>query len=1214
MLLALAFASPAAAVTVPAGFEMRTLASGFNQSTAVAWTPDGRMLVAEKGGTVRLVEPGQQSHRQIIDIRSSVNAYGDRGLLGIAVDSSFATNRYVYLLYTRELQPLQPDGSGIMASRLTRHVMAANGDLGPGTTILGSYSGACPAPDNSVDCLPSEEDSHSIGTVRSAPDGTLYVGSGDAAAYGRVDPLALRTYDERSLAGKILHVDRNGRGLPGHGFCPTVTDLTKNCTKLHSKGFRNPFRFHLRPGNNGLLVGDVGWGTWEEIDVITQKGRSWGWPCYEGSSRTPGYSSYSECSAQYALEGGPQANLPPAFQYSHADEPRPGYGAVLPGPVYEGTAYPSSYRGTALFGDYAKGVLRRLEFDGDTVVRATDFGSGWYGVDLEASPQGNIVSVFFGDGSPGTGSVAELVYTAGNRAPIAVAGPDRSGTAPLQVAFDGGSSSDPDGDALTYSWDPGDGSAPLSGVRVNHTYATPGTYTATLTVDDGRGLTGSDTVRVDAGNSAPVASIASPVDGSTFRIGTNVTLQGSATDAQDGPLPASALTWQVNLIHGAHLHPVTTIVGQAQASFSPLADHDADSYYRVTLTARDSGGVTSSVTHTVVPQTSVLTLASSPPGAPVTIGSTSGVAPLAHTGAVGYRTTITAADSFVASGRRQVFTGWSDGGARSHDITVPAVDTQLTASYRDDGPVLPPGIQVAYGFEDGSGTTVDDITGNGHDATLTGGPAWVPDGRHGKALSFDGLDDLGTIADPGSVGLSGPHTISAWVRPRTLRSWQTVVLHEKPGSFNNALYATNGGSQGKINGWVGDDGLYAPPIVTDRWTHLALTFDGTTARLYVDGSVAATRVTAAAPAGTGPLRLGGNRVWPSETLDGLVDDVRIYNRALSAADIATDMATGLPGSGAPPPPPPPPPPADGLVLSLDFDEASGSTAVDGSGRGHDGTISGAVRTTAGHSGSALTFDGSGDRVTVADHIDLDLTSALTMEAWVRPDTTKTWQTILLKEAGSGIAYGVYATDGGTGKTNAWIGDLGAYSPSAIQTGRWTHVAATFEGGTLRLYRDGAQVGAITGVSAPPVSTGPLRIGDNSVWSGEGFDGRIDEVRLWSRALSASEIAATANAVPATASTATVRAAARSGASAKRSGRRVARRSNVRRACRRAKSPIVKLARVSKGRTVLFRPRSCPRSTHKTRSSTRRRVAKAERKARTTAKRRGPSDRRRGGER
>ncbi len=133
------------------------------------------------------------------------------------------------------------------------------------------------------------------------------------------------------------------------------------------------------------------------------------------------------------------------------------------------------------------------------------------------------------------------------------------------------------------------------------------------------------------------------------------------------------------------------------------------------------------------------------------------------------------------------------------------------------------------------------------------------------------------------------------MRPRSLRNWQTVLMNEKPGSYTSALYATNGSSQGKINGWVGDVGLYAQPIATDRWTHLTLTFDGTTAREYVDGSLVATRPSPAAPSGPGPLRLGGNRVWSSETLDGLLDDVRIYDRALSAADIATDMATGLPG-------------------------------------------------------------------------------------------------------------------------------------------------------------------------------------------------------------------------------------------------------------------------------------------------------------------------------
>ena len=94
-----------------------------------------------------------------------------------------------------------------------------------------------PEPFQRPDCIPSEGPSHSIGTVRSAPDGTLWVGSGDASDFGTVDPTALRTYDEQSMSGKPLHVDRDGRGLPGHPFCPSDTDLDHVCTKLHSKGF-----------------------------------------------------------------------------------------------------------------------------------------------------------------------------------------------------------------------------------------------------------------------------------------------------------------------------------------------------------------------------------------------------------------------------------------------------------------------------------------------------------------------------------------------------------------------------------------------------------------------------------------------------------------------------------------------------------------------------------------------------------------------------------------------------------------------------------------------------------------------------------------------------------------------------------------------------------------------------------------------------------------
>ena len=169
----------------------------------------------------------------------------------------FATNRSIYLLYVHEANGLNPTGP--KTSRLTRIRVTSDNEVenpgAPETVVLGTVAQApCPVPAETVDCIPADGFSHAIGTVRADPDGTLWLGSGDATSWARADPQALRTYDENSLSGKIIHVDRQGRGLPGHPFCPSVTDLTKVCTKLYAKGFRNPFRFHLRPAARAVAL------------------------------------------------------------------------------------------------------------------------------------------------------------------------------------------------------------------------------------------------------------------------------------------------------------------------------------------------------------------------------------------------------------------------------------------------------------------------------------------------------------------------------------------------------------------------------------------------------------------------------------------------------------------------------------------------------------------------------------------------------------------------------------------------------------------------------------------------------------------------------------------------------------------------------------------------------------------------------------------------
>ena len=199
--------------------------------------------------------------------------------------------------------------------------------------------------------------------------------------------------------------------------------------------------------------------------------------------------------------------------------------------------------------------------------------------------------------------------------------------------------------------------------------------------------------------------------------------------------------------------------------------------------------------------------------------------------------------------------------------------------------------------------------------------------------------------------------------------------------------------------------------------------------------------------------------------------------------------------------------APGLVAAYAFDETSGASAIDSSGSGNTGTISGASSTAAGKFGRALSFDGADDLVSIADSGSLDLTTAMTLEAWVNPATIANWRTILMKEAKPGLAYSLYASDGSKPGTFVRVGgaDAGRVAPASLALNTWTHVAATYDGTALRVYINGTLVSSGNVAGGPMLtSTGVLRIGGNSIW-GEYFSGLIDEVRVYGRVLSAAEI-------------------------------------------------------------------------------------------------------------
>ncbi|HEX5474931.1 MAG TPA: LamG-like jellyroll fold domain-containing protein [Vicinamibacterales bacterium] len=197
------------------------------------------------------------------------------------------------------------------------------------------------------------------------------------------------------------------------------------------------------------------------------------------------------------------------------------------------------------------------------------------------------------------------------------------------------------------------------------------------------------------------------------------------------------------------------------------------------------------------------------------------------------------------------------------------------------------------------------------------------------------------------------------------------------------------------------------------------------------------------------------------------------------------------------------PPA-GLVAAYGFDEGSGTTAADRSGLGNTGVISGAAWTT-GKFGGGLSFDGVSNWVTINDAASLALTTGMTLEAWVMTPAPTDWRAVVLKERPGDLAYALYASDTG-GRPGGYISDTGATSASVLPANTWVHLATTYDGATLRTYVNGVQTGSRALTGSIIVSAQPLRIGGDSIW-GEYFDGEIDEVRVYNRALTAPEIQA-----------------------------------------------------------------------------------------------------------
>lgn len=407
---------------------------------------------------------------------------------------------------------------------------------------------------------------------------------------------------------------------------------------------------------------------------------------------------------------------------------------------------------------------------------------------------------------------------------------------------------------------------------------------------------------------------------------------------------------------------------------------------------------------------------------------------------------------------------------------------------------------AAYSFDEGEGTTVDDLSGNGHTATIIGAQ-WTTKGRFGGAMQFDVAheEDVLKVPDANDLDLTGDFTLEAWVRPISVRAWATVIGKEdaEESSFSYLLYsqAESGGPGVELRkGSTTTEEFAEEELPIEAWSHIALTSDRKKARLYVDGVLVKTSKSFALPSTNGALTIGGNGIW-GEYFDGRIDEVRIYDRVLSEAEVQTDEVTTLQT------------PAAGPLVEFSFDEAEGEQVADLSGNGHDATIEGAERSE-GKYGGSLKFDGE-SMLSVPASEELDLTEEFTLEAWIKPEPGCEFGQIFVKEdaAEEQSAY-VFAKHGS--RLAAYLGVPGVEAESSygtLRNGVWQYIALTYNGAHVRLYVNGHLVESVPAIDV--ISTdGILRIGGSNIWGpGDDFAGKIDQVRVYGRALFEAEIAA-----------------------------------------------------------------------------------------------------------
>jgi len=583
-----------------ASFDKVTLDDNTSNPMMLDIAADGRVFYIDRLGDVKVVQPaGGTATAAHLDVFTA----NESGLLGMALDPDFATNNWMYLYYS-------PTGTE-NADRLSRFTVRPDSTLD-----LASEQVVLTVPVQRSQCC-----HHGGGMVFDPETGDLWLANGDNSnpfdsdGYAPIDERPGRSEwdaqkssaNTNDLRGKVLRIHPEDDGtysIPdGNLFAPGTA---KTRPEIYAMGFRNPFRIGIDPLTHKLMVANYGPDAGVpnpnrgpentvEWDILNEPG-NYGWPYCIGQN-VP-YNDYDFATATsgakfdcaHPVNNSPNntglVDLPPAIaatvDYHYATNPEfpelGGGGAPMAGPVYRYDAdlasdrkWPGYWDGKAIFAEWNQNKLYsfQLNEDGSELVDINQILSSFTmlkPMDMKFGPDGALYMIEWGSGFGGDNAdsgVYRIDYVQGNRAPIARVQADRtSGIAPLTVQFGSDGSLDPDGTPITYAWDfNGDGTTDSTAANPSYTYTSNGNFSANLTVTDADGRTGTASVPIVVGNTAPTVTLNLPPNGGLFDWGDQVKFTITVTDPEDGTINCADVHLQSILGHDTHGHPLDQYTG-----------------------------------------------------------------------------------------------------------------------------------------------------------------------------------------------------------------------------------------------------------------------------------------------------------------------------------------------------------------------------------------------------------------------------------------------------------------------------------------------------------------------------------------------------------------------------------------------------------------------------------------------------------------------------